>query len=158
MSSQRKQVCDCCKQPLIEHRQMLSTGLVRSLWVAYSMKRKDPFRVAELGLTHGDQANWQKLRYWGLVQKEYDAQGHRIGGHWSVTDIGEAFLAGLVKVDYAIWTYRGEVVEWEHGKKVGPRDCWEGYRGRRQWAQDARDRDPPQQTEIPGLTPAGKTV
>ena len=151
MSGERKQVCACCQQAMIEHRQTLSSGLVRSLWTAYKLRGQNLFRVSELELTHTEQANWQKLRYWGLAEKVASCPGK-----WAVTQDGMEFLLGGMRVCHALWTYRGEVVDRDRSKLVGPGDCWDDYRSRVEWMQDARDRDPGQQVTLPGLTPVKK--
>lgn len=153
MSIQRRQVCVCCKQSMIEHRQTLTCGLVKSLWQAYKMRGQNMFKVAELDLTHSEQANWQKLRYWDLVEK---VKGFH--GKWCISLEGVWFLLGSYRMPHAVWTYHGKVVDRDRSKLVGPGDCWDGYKERSAWMREARDRNPPQQPEIPGLTAAAKTV
>ncbi len=153
MSSQRKQVCACCKQSMIEHKQMLGRGLVKSLVAAYSMRGQNVFRVSELGLTHSEQANWQKLRYWNLAEKVPGCPGK-----WSITETGIFFLFSEYRLPHVVWTYRGEVVDTDRSKLVGPQDCWDGYRQRGLWMEQARDRNPPQQPEISGLTATEEKV
>jgi len=147
MSSQRKQCCPTCKSPLIEHKQTLSRGLVKSLCAAWQQRGLNVFKVSELGLTHSEQANWQKLRYWHLAEK---VAGYP--GMWSVTETGLSFLFSEYRVPHVVWTYRGEVVDIDRSKLVGPQHCWDGYRDRRLWMRESRDRDPIQQDNLPGLT------
>ena len=63
--------------------------------------------LADLGLTRNQVDNFQKLRYWGLVEKVHREDGTRVAGVWRVTREGYAFLSGR-RVYRAVWTYRGE--------------------------------------------------
>jgi hypothetical protein len=73
--------------------------------------------------------NFQKLRYWGLVEKVHREDGTRVAGVWRVTREGYGFLAGG-RVYRAVWTYRGEF------------ECADDEDGNRVWTVAARDVSP----------------
>lgn len=149
MSAIRRQICPCCSQPKTEYKQGLSLGIVRALFEAYRLHRCRPFKPGdEETLDHGQKNNWQKLRYWGLVVKDPRAAGQEKSGWWRVTALGEDFLVRGTRVTRFVWTYRGEVMEIDHGTLVTAVDVWDGYRRPHQWAEEARDRDRPDQGEL----------
>ena len=81
----------------------MAEALVR----AWKVHRLKPFNPSlDLGLTHSQLANWQKLRYWGLIFKQEGDQD----GIWRLADAGVAFLGGA-RVRARVWTYRGRMIE-----------------------------------------------
>lgn len=100
-----KKRCPECGASMMEHRHNLSRAMVEAL--RRLALRETPVNIKVLGLTRNQWDNFQKLRYWGLVQKAY-ADGSRIGGTWGITPRGREFLAGVISVPAVVWTYRGE--------------------------------------------------
>ena len=62
-------------------------------------------RADELGLTNSQFANMQKLKYFGLIDKD-----KRV---YILNDLGIAFLEGEAKVPRAVYTRFNEVVDQE---------------------------------------------
>lgn len=67
----------------------------------------------DLDLTKNQYANFQKLKYWGLVKQVKDK-----AGYWIVTQHGIAFANNVVKVPKNIFTFNNQVVRSE-----GPMVC-----------------------------------
>jgi len=82
----RVEICPCCGRKIVDYRHSLSQLLVGDLEMLYKVggiaKLSEVDEVFEL--THSQLANFQKLRYFGLVTKE---------GHvYHITDAGVDFL------------------------------------------------------------------
>lgn len=86
---------------MVEYKHTLNQGLVKALIKLYEQPEHSG-SVSKLGLTHNQQANFQKLRYWGIVEMLDKA------GHWRVTDPGIAFIENGWKIPKSVMTYRGE--------------------------------------------------
>lgn len=136
--------CDNCTHvieftpPAKVAKQHLSAGLVRALGkFAEAVYRKGENSVhltkdmpAEFGLklTHTEHANFQKLRYWGLVHKPNKEQKGKYVAHdgvWLLTHLGSMFLNGTKKIRRTRKTSDNKVVG-EDGPLVGI----ENYRGK----------------------------
>lgn len=98
--------CEYCGAKMVEYRHTLSKSLLRPL-VRFSRLGKgyhSPSKQEKM--THSQLANWQKLRYWGLIAKAPDETGK--GGYWEITELGWGFLRGEYRVQKYAWTYRGD--------------------------------------------------
>jgi hypothetical protein len=71
-----------------------------------------PINLRELRLHRTVWDNFQKLRYWDLVEKSYDSKKQRIGGTWEITDKGIRFIEGKCRVSSTVWTFRGNRVRY----------------------------------------------
>mgnify|MGYP001112701432 CR=1 FL=1 len=97
--------CECCGAKTVEYRHTLSASLVRALlWFS---ENNTAVSLADSGLTHTQICNFQKLKYWGLVDK---VEGTSL---WFITDEGKAFLSGKGYARKHAWTYRGEFVRFD---------------------------------------------
>jgi hypothetical protein len=96
---------------MVEYRHAFTAALAQGLYLMYRRNRAVNLKV--LGLTRNQWDNFQKLRYWGLVEKAERADGKRIGGAWRITQHGIDFIERRVSVQRAVWTYRGERVRFE---------------------------------------------
>lgn len=74
-----------------------------------------PVNLNKLKYTYSQRANFQKLRYFGLVMPEGDPDGKvkRRNSCWLVTDLGYKFLRGEARVHPLVWTYRAEPTRFE---------------------------------------------
>lgn len=131
-----EELCDHCGAKVVEYKHGLSKGLVASL-VTFA-QRGDAMKLAEAGLTYPQRCNFQKLRYWELVEKVGDPAGK--GGTWRLTEQGKKFLSGAVGLPHQVWTYRGRVRRYE-GAEVTIRDVFKGewrYTYRPEYAREAQ--------------------
>lgn len=119
---------------MMEHKHNLSKGLCSAL-VVFS-KQKMPANPNKLKLTHNQLANWQKLRYWGLVEKVKE-EGESIGGMWQLTPMGVLFVRNKISIQKWAWTYRGKVLRLD-GDKVSIDQVLETYKTKPEYVADAQ--------------------
>lgn len=129
------ETCSECGAKTVEYKHTLSKGLVRALDML-SGAGGGPININRLGFTHSQAANFQKLRYWGLVAMVYDEKGDRLAGVWQITPAGILFLGEVTKQHRSVWTYRSNVVRFE-GPLVDMRDVDPEYRQREDYAAEA---------------------
>jgi hypothetical protein len=89
--------CPCCTQLTKVYRRPLNAAMAYGLIRAYRQVNRELFHMPTV-LNHiaGDHA---KLRYWGLIEEEpvrRDDGGR--AGWWQITDRGEQFVRGTLKV------------------------------------------------------------
>lgn len=86
----RVEYCPCCGRKIVDYKHQLNKILVQDL--EYLLKAGGTATLRELSdkfeMTHSEMANFQKLRYFGLVEKV----GPRVYG---ITGMGRGFLKGL---------------------------------------------------------------
>lgn len=117
MSRDVEQKCPTCGQTLKEHGHRITPGLVGALRkfkqgvldhgrneIHLSHDLKGP-----LELTHTEHANFQKLRFHGLVAKVFDKKGNRLQGFWLLTTNGNRFLKGELAIPKKVYTISNEV-------------------------------------------------
>jgi hypothetical protein len=106
-------ICECCGAKIVEYKHVFSTALAIGLHRLYMAGK--PTNLRELILTRNQWDNFQKLRYWGLVEKFIDEDGNRRSGVWDVTPLGVDFIERNLQIPKHVWTYRGEFVRSEKG-------------------------------------------
>lgn len=96
-----------CDATTVSYRHKLNRGLVAGL------RRLDEAgglsKLAEINLTHWQVTDFQRLRYFGLVEK-FRQDGKRVKGMWSITPRGREFLAETVRVRGTAITFRNRLV------------------------------------------------
>jgi hypothetical protein len=93
----------------MQHTHCFSTAL-GSMVIAIAEKFGPgaPFHLQkDLNLTNNQYNNFQKLKYWGLVEKVY-VDGKREGGYWRFTDKATDLLNGG-SVSRQVTTFNNEV-------------------------------------------------
>lgn len=131
-----KKICPHCHASMMEHRHTISYAMV------YALKRlaecQGPTNIKFLGLTRNQWDNFQKLRYWGLVERVFDEKtGRRSAGVWLITRLGRDFLDLKVSIPKNVWTYRGDFIRAEE-VFVFAVDIDSSYKLREQYADEAR--------------------
>ncbi|MCH7799047.1 MAG: hypothetical protein IID28_11485 [Planctomycetes bacterium] len=122
----------------------MNRGLSQALATLFAKAGRSPVHLKELGLDYSSRCNFQKLRYWGLVEMYFDPSTRtRKSGWWQITEDGADFLKGFIEVPVRIWTFLGDVVDAEE-QTTKIFDVWEGYTVREDWAKEARRHDDPQ--------------
>jgi len=83
------QICDCCGAQLTAYAHKLNQPLVTALskLVAYYETKKEICNISDLGLSHNQINNFQKLRYFGLVKLIQK-------GGYVPTELGIKFIYG----------------------------------------------------------------
>lgn len=104
--------CPHCNAAMEGRWERLTTGLVNTLVkfrqavVDAGKNSVNPSRISSL--THGEKANFQKLRFHGLVAK-VEKDGEHIHGQWLLTRRGGLFLRGDESVPKAVFVFRNRV-------------------------------------------------
>lgn len=130
-----KKICECCGAKIVEYRHAFSESLAICLYKLYEANAV--VNIKHLGLTRNQWDNFQKLRYWGLVVKATDEKGKRIGGYWSITLSGVAFIEEGTGITKSVWTYRGETVRFEGDTVFFKDKHLAGYTQREEYAEEA---------------------
>lgn len=107
--------CPCCHRKVKVYRRKLHRTIARALIHMYWNRGADGlFDITTHLLTHnGDTA---KLRYWGLISPGPEE------GVWALTEKGELFVRGLVRVPSHAETYNGVLLE-VNGDEISIRDA-----------------------------------
>lgn len=132
-------VCSACGAKIVMYRHGLSVPLVRGL-DALASAGGGPVNLSQLDLTRNQWDNFQKLRYFGLVE-QHAVNGRRKAGVWAITERGREFLAGRITIRKTAITYRGEVEDWD-GPRVLVTDVDDLYQPRETWAAEAMAYEP----------------
>jgi len=128
-------ICECCGAKVVEYKHVLNKGLVDALFRL--SKHIVPMPLTELDITRNQWTNFQKLRYWGLVDKAIHADGTGTGC-WFVTWKGREFIANEIPMKNNAWTFRGITTNLD-GKEMYFNDIYDPlYRDRVEYAKDAR--------------------
>ncbi len=94
-SEEKECLCPTCGAKMVRYRHQLNEGLCLAMAEFFRRFQGNRGQVAEVkGLSHNQLANWQKLRYWGLIEKANE-EGNEKGGWWRITGLGAEFLRGL---------------------------------------------------------------
>jgi len=131
------EICDCCGAKLVKYRHRLNKLLLSALTRIYEKNKTEPFHLGEQGLTHSQRDNFQKMRYWQLVEKWQNEEGDRKGGYWKITSTGELFIKGQISIAPIVWTFRAKFVSAE-GAQVYIKEVFEGYEYRGDYIDNAR--------------------
>lgn len=114
----KKKLCHSCGASMMSYRHSLNHALVvglLSLFKAADHKKYVAINLKMLGLTRNQWDNFQKLRYWNLVEKGANA------GTWQVTNLGADFIERALRVPSIAISYRGNCIGFD-GSDVGLSD------------------------------------
>ncbi len=134
MPKPKKKTCHHCGASMMQHRQTISRTLIEGL--AKLAEHDGPVNLKKLGLSRSAWDNAQKLRYWGLIQKEFGEGGRRLAGVWSITDLGRRFMRGEAMISKHVRTYRGETQSHE-GPEITIDDVAGNLKRREKYAREA---------------------
>lgn len=134
LKKDKASLCPTCGAKTVEYKHTMSVALVEGLT---RLSKKQVANLKDLRLTRNQWDNFQKLRYWGLVEKFVDPKDQkRKGGVWKVTTCGNNFLKGKLAVQKTVITYRGETKNYE-GILITAPDVIDGYKYRPEYAEEA---------------------
>ena len=105
-------VCPHCQASMLDHQQSLTGVLVRGLRIL-AAAGGGPLKITNKISEYSVLGNFQKLRYWGLVEQA-DDPGQ---GVWKITTRGLNFVNGIIRLPQKIWTWRAEFLEDVQGTK-----------------------------------------
>jgi hypothetical protein len=96
-------VCSHCGANVRAYKHRLNKGLIKGLLCLYNVEG-GVSKIADLPLTKNEFNNFQKLGFWGLVEKE------TVGGErtcrWKLTKLGYDFILGRSLVPVWVETFR----------------------------------------------------
>ena len=106
-----KEFCNHCGQKILKNKHCFSRSLADLLLLtARKFEVNEPFHLQkDLNLTKNQYANYQKLQYFGLIDKHYQ-DGRRLGGYWHLTKRAGEVLNGS-GVPQWIQTFNNKVQE-----------------------------------------------
>lgn len=131
-------VCPACGQNTLDHRHTLTRPIAEGLLRLFHAGG-GPAKISDLMSSRSMLDNFQKLRYWGLVEQSRDADGRRLDGQWNITPLGEQFCLGEVAVFRRVWTYLGTFLEHDESSgRVRISELQPGYLDRSQYSNAAR--------------------
>lgn len=99
-----KEFCPVCGQSIMEHKHTMSKAMAN---IFKMLPLHNPFHLQkDLNLTKNQYANFQKLRYWGLVERIiYNDKS----GYWQVTDHGRRFASNELAIPKTMITFNNHV-------------------------------------------------
>lgn len=130
----KKECCPQCGQSIMRHKHSMSRSLVHILIKAYQCEKYVFHLQNDLNLSKSEYANFQKLKYWGLVKKDDDNLGY-----WEITSAGFDFLENKIPVFRFVWTYNNKVVDTSDDKVLLSDLKFEdfGFKKRNEYSDDA---------------------
>jgi hypothetical protein len=104
----KKQVkrCEHCDAKMVSYRHAFNKGLASGLFELH-ISGGGPISLRNLKLTRTQWTNFQKLRYWDLVEKT------GVDGEWKITTKGNEFITSGTSIQKWVWTYRGQTDKFE---------------------------------------------
>lgn len=120
--------CPLCKQFVKRYRRKLNSSMARALIAIYHYHRANGpaafdvatyLRTPHLKLAQS-QGDWAKLQYWGLIVQKpgLRSDGSWRNGMWSITERGERFARGEIRVPKHIYMYNGDALASSHDDKT----------------------------------------
>lgn len=104
--SKKEDFCPHCGAKTVEYRHKFNKHMAKGLILLDQMGGVG--KLKELTqLTYNQRNNFQKLQYWGFIEKT----GHE--SNWRVTDLGKNVLENRIVFDKYAVTYRSEVKRME---------------------------------------------
>lgn len=107
--------CDHCGGSMMEHRHGLSKQLGELICQLFRHPKRQVM-VRELHQGYGKSSNFQKLKYFNLV--DHDPKT----ATWWLTETGEQFARCTVRIQRHVWTWQARVVKRPDGQddREGP--------------------------------------
>lgn len=100
--------CPCCTQRVAENPCTITYTMAQGLLKLYK-KPRVAIHIKELGISTSGGA-FAQLSKWGLIasEKNYD-KTKRTSGEWYITDKGERFVRGEIRVPKKIYIFNNKV-------------------------------------------------
>jgi hypothetical protein len=93
--------CECCGAKTVKYKHNFNVGLFAGLLKLYNYGA--PASLKDLNLTVNQFNNFQKLRYWKLVENEKNK--------WTISKHGIDFINQNIKIPKQVTTYRKETID-----------------------------------------------
>lgn len=132
-------ICECCGQKIRnEQKHFLTAQLVKQLALVAAVSRFEPVHPGkQVIMTHSGYDNYQKLRYFDLLEMSFDEEGNRLLGFWNLTQKGRLFLLGKGYCSPIAWVFEAERVRFE-GEPIEIHEVKQIIRTFEDWAADSR--------------------
>jgi hypothetical protein len=99
----KPEICECCGAKIYRYWHKLNKPLCQALLKFFETGREK--KVSDLGLSHSQICNFQKLKYWGLIKKS-------TGKLWKITHDGTMFCLGQLSIADRVQTFRDRPVKY----------------------------------------------
>ncbi|MFL5865251.1 MAG: hypothetical protein ACJ780_31540 [Solirubrobacteraceae bacterium] len=113
MSKKEEEYCPTCGAKIVEYQHTLNMVMVNGLRALAQVGGGPAHLETDLNLNRSENRNFQKMRYYKLVEKSFTEDGLRIKGCWNITPKGRAFLAGTRWCYPTVVTWRGEATRFK---------------------------------------------
>lgn len=128
-----KEYCQCCGQSISKHKHSLSKNMIRILHKAATCGISNFHLQQHINLTKNEYANFQKLKYWGLV-----VRSPHLSGYWQITKQGILFIKGETDLPKWVQTFNNKVVDTSKDLvSVHDLGLFLRYKRREEYANDA---------------------
>jgi len=107
---ENNKICECCGAKVVTYTHRINKGLTIAMKRLYDAGRTE--HLENLRLTNSQRANFQKLKYWGLVK-----QSSERSGVWVLTDRGTNFIEGRTAVPSHVASYRATLWNYQRKRK-----------------------------------------
>lgn len=106
MKNNSNSTCPICHAKTIKYVHSLESGKLIAIFIKFYLATQNSNKAinpSKIGLTINQLTNFQKLRYFGLVERTGDH------GEWYLTSKGKDFINGCISIPVHAITYRGSV-------------------------------------------------
>jgi hypothetical protein len=122
--------CPLCEQNVQMYSYALNGETIFRLIKLFKHSKNFPsgrfFHVQqEIGITLNIGGGWAKLKWWGLIEqeeKEKDNTISRTSGYWRITQKGEDFINGKIRIPKYVRLYNNNQFGFK-GEEVTAQDC-----------------------------------
>lgn len=104
--SKKIELCHHCGAKIVEYPHVLNKPMIEA-FKELAHANGGRANLQDLSLTKNQYTNFQKLKYWGIVESCHE------NGEWQVTDLGWQFFRGDGGLRRKVYTYRNKIVEFE---------------------------------------------
>lgn len=132
-------ICECCGQRIRNvQKHFLTAQLVKQLALIAAVNKHDPVHVGDqVVMSHSGYDNYQKLRYFDLLEMSYNEAGEHMLGYWNLTTKGRLFLLGKGYCSPIAWVFEAERIRFE-GEPIEISQVKKIVRVFQDWAADSR--------------------
>lgn len=117
--------CPCCNQFTKMYHRPMNGNMIRALLNLYRAGGEDAFKFAHWPPIDPSKGDAAKLVHWGFIEEENRVRedGGR-AGYWRVTEKGEDFLKGRIKVPSHIYHFDSKFYGFDDTVFVTVHDAW----------------------------------
>lgn len=118
--------CSCCGANMMVHRYGFNAAIAKFLVrLAEVTKNKHvkQAHIRDLGLTHSEKCNFNRVQHWGLAYPAIDIEGKYKQGEWYLADKGYDFVRGKIKIPKYVMVFRNSVRNYEEEPMINIREA-----------------------------------